>query len=682
MAVTREDSQPQQSPEHPLVIYNAFPRDFANMQQLIDYLPQIAAMNIDVVWLNPIQECTASKFYERTSKLTGQQIHVRDSLYAMVDDKQRIHGWQGDITALTNTANGLGMDLMFDLVLNHIGSDAAMVTKLETRHWFNAPRPPFDDVRTFKYSDPAIREDILQKLWFPYIERYVGTYGFSGIRLDAVRYVQPEVQKAVIEYADRCVRQLGHKKLEQIEFKIAALQKNNSGAAIPETLQKQAQLAQKLATKGVLIFGEFLFEKNSQQEIQRLIQGGLTKKYDLITNSIYYGNTTTTSYINRGGEYQTPEGTRQWQYEGAEELKRWAGDEMTLKRQLTKIGTIGFTGNHDERPLALECAARLAAYRRANSRDSFLDLVKKSTPYRMKLLKDDIIRIFQETATPGSATAQQLERMIKQHIATVAFASDGGYYLLSGDEYGAPFPKNVFGIGQDGYPAYPDGSGITHGCGGHFNLTGFFREINQTLKTLSIPKETYTFDICYPEDGVAHRKEVLHPQQENLRCIVRVTDNAVDVVLVNVSGKPVTLTSEHIQNIHQQMQQYNPELYHKYFTHPEKVFYSGVGVAIPPEFRLQQRVAAQEQIASTTQLPRSTGQLDTLAVQLNHTSLASQQQSPITIAYQQRQQQASSLAATAEQQQMQTFTTTTGLHVQRKQRDQTSTAPSSKPSKQ
>ena len=754
MAELPEQAQAQLSVEHPIGIYNAFPGDFDNVQQLIQYLPTIAGMGCDVVWINPIQECRGrpDKFYDRPSKLTGEQIKVKDSLYAMTRDDRFLPGWLRDpaeLTQLTTAANGLGMDMMFDLVLNHIGTDARITVDPRFSHWFNNPRPPFDDVKTFKYGyellmmpalpsngvpefnkiylekqgdrlkyivahptrrnregkpervegfvdisiegeltwekiikrkaeileqtynqgntkycDLQIIQQTLQQLWFPYIEKYIGTYGFSGVRLDAVRYVHPEVQKAVIEYADRCVRQLGHDKLIDINDKIAAFTKSNPGTPIPEALQKQTQLAQKWMDNGVLVFGEFLFERNPQQEMDRLIQGGLAKEYDLITNSIYYGNTTTTSYPSRYGEYQTREGTRHWQYEGAEELKRWAGGEMALKRQLTTIGTVGFTGNHDERPLALECAARLAAYRvnhkqkEKNPRadDRSLGLVKDSSAYRMRALGEEIETIFREIQAGNPNTIQQLERMMKQHIATVAFASDGGYYMLSGDEYGAPNPKNVFGARQDG-PLYPDGGGLGQHWGGRHNLTRFFQEINQTLKALPIPREIYAFDICYPEDKTAHSKDVLHPQQENLRCIVRVTDNAVDVVLVNVSGRAVSLTPEHIQNIQQQMKQYNLELYHKYFEQPEKVFYHGVGIAIPPESGLQQRATSQAQV---TQIPSSL-----IAPQL-------QQHPTITHAYQQRQQQSDSLVAAAEQQQRQRLTIV-------RPQQQPSTNPSSKP---
>lgn len=68
---------------------------------------------------------------------------------------------------------------------------------------------------------------------------------------------------------------------------------------------------------------------------------------------------------------------------------------------------------------------------------------------------------------------------------------------------------------------------------------------NITWAIQAIPRKTYAFDICYPEDGFAARKDVLNPQQENLRCIVRVTDNAVDVVMVNVSDREINLTQEH-----------------------------------------------------------------------------------------------------------------------------------------
>lgn len=137
MAELPEQTQAQLPAEHPIAIYNAFPRDFANMQQLMDYLPRIAEMRCDVVWINPIQECTANRFYERTSKLTGQQIHVKDSVYAMTRDDRFLPGWEGNVAALTDVANGLGMDMMFDLVLNHVSTDAEMTRRPENRDWFN-----------------------------------------------------------------------------------------------------------------------------------------------------------------------------------------------------------------------------------------------------------------------------------------------------------------------------------------------------------------------------------------------------------------------------------------------------------------------------------------------------------------------------------------------------------------
>ena len=658
MADTSNPRQEQvaASATHPLSIYNAFPRDFANVQQLIQYLPTIAGMGCDVVWINPIQECTGpNEFYKRQSKLTGEEIQVKDSLYAMTSTDRFLPGWLRDpaeLTQLTATANGLGMDIMFDLVLNHVGAHAETTRRPESRHWFHPQPEPgqtFDDARKFKYNNPNVRREAIA-FWQNFISRYVVDYGFSGIRLDAVRYVHPEVQKAVIEHANECVRQLGQRKLRDINAEIAALQRSNPGLPNPELLLRQRELAQKWVEKGALVFGELLFEGDPRQETQKLLRVGLGEQYDVVTNSIYYGNTTTTSYPSRSGVYPTRDGSHQWQYEGIEKLKEWAGQEMQQKRQLTKIGTVGFTGNHDERPLALECVARMAAYRRANEggRESFLGLVKVegSSSYRMRTLQREIEAILSEANDPQSATGQRLTRMMKQHIATVAFASDGGYYMLSGDEYGAPWPKNVFGAGQDGRPLYPDGGGLGQHWGGRRDLTKFFQEINQTLKALPIPKEIYAFDICYPEDKMAAGKKVLNPQQESLRCIVRATGNAFDVVLVNVGNARVELKPEHLKNINQQLQQYNPELYAQYSAaySGRKVFFHSVnGVVIPAEANLQQRIMpAREQVATA-------GKLDTLAAQLDlaSMSLQTQQHPPVTPAFQQQGQQAGSLAAAA-----------------------------------
>lgn len=610
---------------HPLAIYNAFPRDFVSAEQLIQYLPTIVRIGCDVVWINPIQECTASRFYNRPSKLTGETIRVKDSLYAMTDPVRTLPGWDiASIQRLTTAANGLGMDMMFDLVLNHVGKDAIMVRDHKTRHLFINGK--FNDTMDFNYEDPAVRREAIA-FWKDYITRYIGTYGFSGIRLDAVRLVHPEIQREIIEHANECVRRLGQLKAEQIELRIAVLQQSNPGAPIPETLLHQRELAQKWVERGALIFGEFLFgnEAKREDEISRLSAGGLQGSYDVLTNSIYYGVSSPLRYADIAN------------------FKGWTIGEMRDKGQLTRIGTVGFTGNHDERPLLLECAARLAAQKTGQLQYLEQSLNWQEAIRRMEVLYPTINTILQDIAAdPQSATAQELEKMMKQHIATVAFASDGGYYLLSGDEYGAPFPKNVFGTRQGG-PLYPDGGGMAHGWGGNFDLRGFFQEINQTLKSLPIPREVYAFDICYPEDARAAKKGELHPREENLRCIVRATGNALDVIVVNTGGAPVVITPEHIANIHLQMQQYNPKLYKQYFSHPEKLFFHGVnGVIIPSTLGLQQRIIPHiEQAVLTTQVPTIAGQFTAAAAQFGQPSMPPQDQQSqrlVVSAYQQQQE--------------------------------------------
>jgi hypothetical protein len=235
-----------------LRMYNMFPyrryTESAGIDGMTEYLPEIAKMGFNAVWINPFQE-TGTKKQENPDPDKKNQ-PVSGSLYAMnsvtefnplifpnCDNHQSIV----KIRRWTATARLNELFPLFDLVLNHIGinednNKSQLTILLEKNNLLmdkNDPRflKPGDEEKDERWPDiqeidyysstakkkglAAKAEDLDNKkidlafeiLWEPLITKYIKIYGFMGIRADALTHVPMPVQKKAYDLVQKLVKE-------------------------------------------------------------------------------------------------------------------------------------------------------------------------------------------------------------------------------------------------------------------------------------------------------------------------------------------------------------------------------------------------------------------------------------------------------------------------------------------
>lgn len=240
-------------------MYNLFPRNYANIDEMTADLPRIREMGFSHVWMNPIHETTEVEKKDwpqgTPNGLKGSIYSMRDPFmiakdFSVVPEEKRAHMsrdeiWEEDKAALkrfTAKATELGMVPMFDLVLSHLAPDSELAkgthpkfTGVDTKPWFDRyengepkrhgldqdgnilpgirypDKEVWDDVVVLKYDTPAIRSEILENLWKPFVKEYFDM-GFTGIRVDSVANNNKEVMQETLGYfSDLHEQRYGHK---------------------------------------------------------------------------------------------------------------------------------------------------------------------------------------------------------------------------------------------------------------------------------------------------------------------------------------------------------------------------------------------------------------------------------------------------------------------------------------
>ena len=401
--------------------YNMFPTQFHSITEMIKYLPALKAMGFNAVWINPLQKAGDAVAFFIHDKTHGVRAfnEVTRSLYAMTDSdtispyfsdaspdadpetKKRL-----DMEALqefTLEARKNGLVPMFDLVLNHIAMDSRH--RVEHPHWFyKETHAEFKDAIAFDYRNPAIRTQIIEEFWKPYIYKYMIDYGFDGIRVDAVGYLNPELRAQIYTYV--------------------------------------YDLAEKHGKPKPIILDELLFNDKN-------------KKLSDVVDSLLLPEKGPT-HITRTTYYAQKD-----QYGG---LPNWDKEDEGLKAQLvflnkkkqihpqTKGGCIGFSGNHDHKSLALTVLEEIAQKRlqkhhalyhaQCNFKNERMDQYDEAlnSVFLYSFVKD----IQNEILQGNQNTINDVEKKMREKIATCALSSSGGWYALSGDEFGDLRAKSVF----------------------------------------------------------------------------------------------------------------------------------------------------------------------------------------------------------------------------------------------
>ncbi len=251
-----------------------------------------------------------------------------------------------------------------------------------------------EDIRKFLYSAKENKlgyfDDVFDKFWKPLIQKYISEYGFMGVRIDAVKQLDPLlVQKICVEVEDCC---------------------------------------NKLAGCRAVILGE-LMHHNPGEFWGVFDQSGLTH---ILNNSAHFEFTVGARRLNKTSE---SDGLSPYEFVMKKRKhpkdRGWNhGDNLLeniceFRKDMLSSGgggTIGYSGNHDVGSLAV-----------LTSVDNLVtdEFYFRPGQGRKRL---DSIMIDEEHLPQKTLSAN----MAKEKLFGILMASDSGWYMLVYDEFLAP----------------------------------------------------------------------------------------------------------------------------------------------------------------------------------------------------------------------------------------------------
>lgn len=500
-----------------LKLYNAFPRNYSTMAEATADLDRIGDLGFNVVWINPLN-ATSKGIVKRFNHLTGEDQEVRGSLYAGahfdrlnyelfpdLDDRTEkpLTGNPAEYTdtekrklvAYTDKARENRLQPIFDLVLNHVALDSPLVTGecthfknkgIDTSKWFLTKDTKWDDVCLFNYDDPVIREEIIQEFWLPYLRKYINEFGFDGVRIDFAggRFGVKEVEKVLCDE----IRTLVAKKGEQ-----------------PVIFAELLPPAKKL-------------EKNARE---------LRELYTHVTNKTLLD----------------PENS---------------DEDIKIKQQTTHLmldgrpnpfpvgGTVGFAASHDKGSNARNSLEASVGVQAAHTEDA----LEPDMPEQLGMAAGDLVEraitMQLEMAATDSTTMTTCLLEQRKRLAICALVSDGGFYLLAGDEFGKLTPASVF-VNTEGKSVYDDERTFNEAKQqSKFHHIMLIKNLNAAISEM--PRATYP-----------HWAQTLHLPHPYNQLVVVMNYNGEDfsdpkpvLSIVNLSEQSIKLTDDLILKIAQQ----------------------------------------------------------------------------------------------------------------------------------
>lgn len=403
-----------------LKLYNQFPPAYKNLNVMENQLEIIKFMGFNAVWVNPLFRVGTKK----KKKVTKGQLYNQcpesenyGSLYATTvtiknfDDDDFINplflselegiAHKDIIMNYTTKAKQQGLEVLFDLVLNHVAADSPLVN--DHKAWFKdytsgdlkgqlkihgvneqgivEKNNCWDDVALFNYDKENI-EDIFKNYWEPFLDKML-KLGFTGIRVDAAGLVNSTILEKCLKY------------------------------------WQQIQSKPSMPTKVPIVFAESL--NPPEREVEEIKTLEKQKLITHITNPLYWVPTV------YGGSADKKQQDPYTPFNSADD---WANRIMGAKRPITRNneskdhpyqrGTVGFVSSHDEEPWC-------------------------------KVISENI-----HTQNPNI----DINKGLKEKIALIAFASDGGWYMMSGDERKNTKRMSVFSNERENCILYKNSSDI------------------------------------------------------------------------------------------------------------------------------------------------------------------------------------------------------------------------------
>lgn len=158
-----------------------------DLQGVIDHLDELKALGVETVWLSPIFKMRTEKFFG-FGAFHGYWIYDFNEVEPRFGDRRLLR-------RLSDELHRRGMKLLLDVVLNHVGPDAPLVT--QKPEWFHrrGPLERWDVVDEVENHDVHGLPDLAQEKPEVYAHlldasvRWIREVQPDGFRLDAVKHM-------------------------------------------------------------------------------------------------------------------------------------------------------------------------------------------------------------------------------------------------------------------------------------------------------------------------------------------------------------------------------------------------------------------------------------------------------------------------------------------------------------
>ena len=179
------------------VVYEVFPRAFSkegSLDGVTKRLGELRDLGVDVIWLMPIHP-TGEKHKPGPD---GSPYAVRD--FYQVDPRL---GSKKDLIRLVETAHGLGLKVILDLVPNHTAWDAEWMKDSDLYRKNNQgevmhPQPAWKDVAALDYTQPKTRKAMIDVMLY-----WLKEAKLDGFRCDAACFVPVDFWEQAREALDQ-----------------------------------------------------------------------------------------------------------------------------------------------------------------------------------------------------------------------------------------------------------------------------------------------------------------------------------------------------------------------------------------------------------------------------------------------------------------------------------------------
>jgi maltooligosyltrehalose trehalohydrolase len=156
-------------PWHEAVIYELHVGLCGGFDGVTARLPDLARLGVTVIELMPIADFPGT----RNWGYDGVLPYAADAAYGTPDE----------LKSLIDTAHGLGLMVMLDVVYNHFGPDGNYIGAYASAFWRHDQTTPWGDAIDFRR--PEVRRFFVENALFWLLE-----YRFDGLRLDAVHAIR------------------------------------------------------------------------------------------------------------------------------------------------------------------------------------------------------------------------------------------------------------------------------------------------------------------------------------------------------------------------------------------------------------------------------------------------------------------------------------------------------------